>query len=72
MQHGPLRGFALATARVFRCSSLFTGGYDPVPTQFSFEAIREGYREFREVRRRPGLLRRIQLRGRRRGRREGN
>jgi len=58
MQHGPLRGLALAVPRVFRCSSMFTGGYDPVPTEFSFEVIREGYREFREPRRRPGLLRR--------------
>ena len=47
MTHGVLRGLALGVARVFRCSGLFTGGHDPVPEEFSFEVIREGYRAHR-------------------------
>ncbi len=47
MKHGVLHGLALGIARVFRCSSLFTGGYDPVPERVSFAVIREGYREHR-------------------------
>ena len=47
MKHGPLKGFALGVARVFRCSGLFSGGYDPVPDTFSFRVIRDGYRAHR-------------------------
>jgi len=29
--HGPVKGTALATQRILRCSPLFHGGLDPVP-----------------------------------------
>ena len=45
LKHGLFRGLALGISRVFRCSSFFTGGYDPVPEHFSFDGIRMGYRE---------------------------
>jgi putative membrane protein insertion efficiency factor len=30
-RHGPLRGMAMATARLLRCHPWAKGGYDPVP-----------------------------------------
>ena len=45
--HGVFKGLLLALARVFRCSALFRGGEDPVPSRFSPAEIREGYRRFR-------------------------
>jgi hypothetical protein len=52
MKHGPLKGLALGITRVFRCSSLFTGGYDPVPESFSVQVIKDGYRTYRNPSRR--------------------
>ncbi|MFP4303042.1 MAG: membrane protein insertion efficiency factor YidD [Spirochaetaceae bacterium] len=45
-EHGLIKGGILATARVIRCSALFTGGYDAVPEEFSFRYIGESYRRF--------------------------
>jgi hypothetical protein len=51
LRHGALKGLALGTARVLRCSGgLFEGGYDPVPEQFSFAEIQAGYRRHRRGR----------------------
>ncbi|MEG0854090.1 MAG: membrane protein insertion efficiency factor YidD [Angelakisella sp.] len=41
---GAVRGIAMATCRILRCSPLCKGGYDPVPQRFSlrpFAALRE-------------------------------
>lgn len=46
LRHGLVKGFGLMAARVIRCSSLFTGGYDPVPTEASFHRIGADYRRF--------------------------
>jgi uncharacterized protein len=37
---GAARGSLLATARVARCHPLHPGGFDPVPTQWSWAALR--------------------------------
>ncbi len=29
--HGPIKGIALATGRIFRCNPWAKGGFDPVP-----------------------------------------
>jgi hypothetical protein len=51
-RHGALRGLALGTARVLRCTGgLFDGGHDPVPERFSFAEIKAGYRRHRRPRR---------------------
>ena len=51
LKHGALKGLALGTARVIRCTGgFFEGGHDPVPAEFSFEAIREGFRLHRRGR----------------------
>ena len=42
-RHGVVRGLLLAIPRVIRCSALFTGGYDPVPEEFSFRHIGNGF-----------------------------
>lgn len=48
LTHGFLKGMALLLSRVFRCSALFAGGYDPVPAGFSFKRIGFDYkRRFR-------------------------
>jgi putative component of membrane protein insertase Oxa1/YidC/SpoIIIJ protein YidD len=36
----------MGVLRVFRCSSLFSGGYDPVPDTFSVRALFGKYSEF--------------------------
>ncbi len=43
-RHGLIRGFILSAARITRCHSLYDGGEDPVPNQFSWRNIRERYR----------------------------
>jgi putative component of membrane protein insertase Oxa1/YidC/SpoIIIJ protein YidD len=46
-RHGFLKGSALAISRLFRCNGwLFDGGDDPVPEQFSWKAVADGYRKF--------------------------
>lgn len=51
LKHGIVAGTVLALTRVARCSpAFFQGGEDPVPETFSFGAVREGYRRFRERR----------------------
>jgi putative membrane protein insertion efficiency factor len=51
LEHGALKGLALGVARVVRCTGgFFEGGHDPVPAEFSFEAIREGFRRHRRGR----------------------
>ena len=39
-QHGALRGSWLAVRRVGRCHPWASGGYDPVPTRFTWRATR--------------------------------
>jgi hypothetical protein len=52
-RHGALKGLALGTARVARCTGgFFDGGYDPVPQHFSFAEIKAGYRRHRRHRNR--------------------
>ena len=46
MRHGILRGLLMGVLRVFRCSSLFSGGYDPVPDTFSVRDLLGKYSEF--------------------------
>ncbi|MFP4566849.1 MAG: membrane protein insertion efficiency factor YidD [Spirochaetaceae bacterium] len=51
LKYGALKGLALGSARVARCSGgLFDGGYDPVPERFSFGEIAAGYRRHRRHR----------------------
>ncbi|TVR63036.1 MAG: membrane protein insertion efficiency factor YidD [Spirochaetaceae bacterium] len=50
MRHGVLAGVVLGLARILRCSRFFSGGFDPVPDQFSLKAVGRGYREFRSRR----------------------
>jgi hypothetical protein len=45
LAHGIFKGFLLLLSRVFRCSGLFAGGYDPVPEEFSFRGIGRDYRK---------------------------
>lgn len=46
IRHHGIRGLLLSLARVFRCvGGLYEGGDDPVPEEFSFKAIGEGYRK---------------------------
>ena len=52
-RHGVVRGGVLALARVFRCSALFSGGYDPVPERADWTQIRGDYRSFRSRRETP-------------------
>ncbi|MFP4329724.1 MAG: membrane protein insertion efficiency factor YidD [Spirochaetaceae bacterium] len=51
-RHGLIRGGILSAARVLRCSSLFTGGEDEVPGEFSFSYLRESYQTFWNSKRR--------------------
>jgi len=47
LKHG-VAGFLLAFARILRCAGgPFTGGHDPVPEEFHFHEISDGYRKFR-------------------------
>jgi uncharacterized protein len=47
-KHGIFRGFSAGLLRIGRChGSFFEGGYDPVPTSFSFRKLISKYREFR-------------------------
>ena len=39
-QHGALRGSWLAVRRIGRCHPWAAGGYDPVPTRFTWRASR--------------------------------
>jgi len=39
-QHGALRGSWLAARRIGRCHPWAAGGYDPVPTRFTWRANR--------------------------------
>jgi len=39
-QHGALRGSWLAVRRIGRCHPWAAGGYDPVPTRFTWRATR--------------------------------
>ena len=39
-QHGALRGSWLALRRIGRCHPWAAGGYDPVPTRFTWRATR--------------------------------
>lgn len=51
LKHGALKGFALGSARVVRCTGgFFDGGHDPVPEHFSFAEIAAGYRRHRRPR----------------------
>ncbi|MFO7780542.1 MAG: membrane protein insertion efficiency factor YidD, partial [Spirochaetia bacterium] len=51
LKHGALKGFALGSARVVRCTGgFFDGGHDPVPERFSFAEIAAGYRRHRRRR----------------------
>lgn len=43
---GVLRGIISAVLRVFRCSGLFSGGVDPVPTRFRLRYLLSRYRRF--------------------------
>ncbi len=55
MKHGPIKGFFLGIARVFRCVGLlYTGGKDDVPDVFSFKAAADGYRLFFKKKHRAG------------------
>lgn len=47
MDHGILKGLLLSISRILRCTgSLFTGGEDPVPKDFSFKYISRSYKNF--------------------------
>ena len=47
LRHGLVKGLLLAVTRILRCAGgLYTGGDDPVPSQFSFTYIGEAYRRF--------------------------
>jgi len=46
LRHG-FAGLLLAGARLLRCvGGLYSGGEDPVPEEFSFSRMFEGYRKF--------------------------
>jgi len=42
-RHGAVRGSWLTIRRVGRCHPWAAGGYDPVPTEFSWRASRPGH-----------------------------
>ncbi|MBN2859283.1 MAG: membrane protein insertion efficiency factor YidD [Sphaerochaetaceae bacterium] len=45
--HGILKGFTLGTLRILRCHhTLFYGGHDPVPEQWSKDTLFTPYRIF--------------------------
>lgn len=46
-QFGIIRGTVLGVARLLRCSRLFLGGPDEVPTYFTFKDIKDPYIRFR-------------------------
>ena len=69
-RHGVFRGGALAIARVFRCSALFSGGLDPVPDRADWAQIRGDYRSFRSRSDGSRSLRRAARRARRENRRK--
>jgi putative membrane protein insertion efficiency factor len=47
-KHGIIKGSALGFARIGRCHSLFMGGLDPVPEEFSCTEVKKGYTIFRK------------------------
>lgn len=47
-RHGVVKGTILGIARILRCNALYTGGWDPVPEEFSLKGIRETRRRFSE------------------------
>jgi hypothetical protein len=47
INHGVIKGFILSITRILRCTgTLFTGGEDPVPEDFSFKYISKSYKNF--------------------------
>ncbi|WP_234969047.1 membrane protein insertion efficiency factor YidD [Alkalispirochaeta americana] len=48
--HGVLRGCSMGFLRIGRCSAFFFGGYDPVPSEWTFRKLVQEYRK-RSVRR---------------------
>lgn len=47
--HGPIRGFLLATNRIFRCNPWGTEGFDPVPQKMTRAEWKE-YRKTKKLR----------------------
>jgi len=47
MDHGVIKGLILSITRILRCTgTLFTGGEDPVPEEFTFKYISGSYKSF--------------------------
>ncbi len=45
--HGVIKGTLLGLFRITRCHAMFTGGPDPIPDQFSWQEIKQGFAKFR-------------------------
>lgn len=44
--HGPIKGFIIGVLRIFRCSPLFKGGWDPIDEKSSLKDEIKKYKNF--------------------------